>query len=37
LRIEKLLPSAGHWIQQERPHETNETLIGFLRRLEDFA
>jgi len=37
LRIEKLLPGAGHWIQQERPQETNETLIGFLRRLEDFA
>jgi pimeloyl-ACP methyl ester carboxylesterase len=37
LRIEKLLPGAGHWIQQERPQETNETLLGFLRRLEDFA
>jgi pimeloyl-ACP methyl ester carboxylesterase len=37
LRIEKLLPGAGHWIQQERQQETNETLIGFLRRLEDFA
>jgi pimeloyl-ACP methyl ester carboxylesterase len=37
LRIEKILPGAGHWIQQERPQETNETLIVFLRRLENFA
>jgi pimeloyl-ACP methyl ester carboxylesterase len=37
LRVEKRLPDAGHWIQQERPQETNETLIGFLRSLEDFA
>lgn len=26
-----LLPGAGHWIQQERPHEVNRLLIEFLR------
>ena len=28
-----LLPGAGHWTQQERPNETNEALIGFLKGL----
>ncbi len=28
-----IVPGAGHWIQQERPAETNELLIGFLRGL----
>jgi pimeloyl-ACP methyl ester carboxylesterase len=27
------LPGAGHWTQQERPKETNEALIGFLKSL----
>jgi pimeloyl-ACP methyl ester carboxylesterase len=26
-----LLPGAGHWIQQERPHQVNQLLIEFLR------
>ena len=25
-----LVPGAGHWIQQERPAETNEALLRFL-------
>jgi len=28
-----LIPGAGHWIQQERPHEINQLLIDFLRSL----
>ena len=28
-----IVPGAGHWIQQERPAETNELLMGFLRGL----
>ena len=28
-----LLPGVGHWIQQERPGELNELLIGFLKSL----
>lgn len=30
LRAEISLPGAGHWIQQERPAETNAALIAFL-------
>lgn len=30
LRVETVLPGAGHWIQQERPAEVNAALIGFL-------
>ena len=26
-----LLPGAGHWVQQERPREVNELLVGFLK------
>jgi pimeloyl-ACP methyl ester carboxylesterase len=26
-----LIPGAGHWVQQERPTEINELLIGFLK------
>lgn len=29
-----ILPGCGHWIQQERPAQTNELLIDFLQRLE---
>ena len=25
---------AGHWVQQERPTETNAALLGFLSSLE---
>jgi pimeloyl-ACP methyl ester carboxylesterase len=28
-----LVPGAGHWIQQERPHEVNGLLIEFLASL----
>jgi pimeloyl-ACP methyl ester carboxylesterase len=30
LRVETVLPGAGHWIQQERPAEVTAALIGFL-------
>ena len=30
LREFVLVPGAGHWIQQERPAETNEALLRFL-------
>jgi pimeloyl-ACP methyl ester carboxylesterase len=30
LRHAALLPDAGHWIQQERPEQTNEALLAFL-------
>jgi pimeloyl-ACP methyl ester carboxylesterase len=29
-----LVPGAGHWIQQERPAETNEALLRFLAGLD---
>lgn len=29
----KLIPGMGHWIQQESPEETNETILEFLRGL----
>ncbi len=31
LRNISLFPGAGHWIQQERPKETNEAVLNFLR------
>jgi pimeloyl-ACP methyl ester carboxylesterase len=31
LRRTVVLEGAGHWVQQERPDEVNESLIGFLR------
>jgi pimeloyl-ACP methyl ester carboxylesterase len=31
LKRQLLIEGAGHWIQQERPDEVNEALIGFLR------
>jgi pimeloyl-ACP methyl ester carboxylesterase len=31
LREVKLLPGAGHWVQQERPEEVNEAIIAFLK------
>jgi pimeloyl-ACP methyl ester carboxylesterase len=30
LRGKLILPGAGHWIQQERPHEVNAALLEFL-------
>lgn len=30
LRGTVIMAGAGHWIQQERPHEVNASLIGFL-------
>lgn len=33
LREKKLIEGAGHWVQQERPEETNEAILGFLKRL----
>ncbi|HEX4113978.1 MAG TPA: alpha/beta hydrolase [Stellaceae bacterium] len=28
-----LVPDAGHWVQQQRPKEVNDLLVGFLRGL----
>jgi pimeloyl-ACP methyl ester carboxylesterase len=30
LRGVVMLPGCGHWTQQERPAEVNESLLGFL-------
>ena len=30
LRLQQVLPGAGHWIQQERPDEVNRLLLEFL-------
>jgi len=30
-RKQTLIPGAGHWIQQERPHEINQLLVEFAR------
>jgi pimeloyl-ACP methyl ester carboxylesterase len=35
LRVELSVPGAGHWIQQERPDETNRALIDFLDGVRD--
>jgi len=35
LRELVLVPGGGHWIQQERPAETNEALLRFLAGLDD--
>ncbi len=32
-RSSTVIPGAGHWIQQERPREINQLLLGFLRGL----
>jgi pimeloyl-ACP methyl ester carboxylesterase len=34
LRGVVLIPGAGHWVQQERPDEVNEALLGFLSSLD---
>ena len=33
LRIQAVLPGAGHWLQQERPEDVNRLLLDFLRAL----
>ena len=33
LRGVKLIPDAGHWVQQERPAETNTAIVEFLKAL----
>lgn len=33
LRVQQVIPGAGHWIQQERPDEVNRLLLAFLRQL----
>jgi pimeloyl-ACP methyl ester carboxylesterase len=33
LRGKILIPGAGHWVQQERPEETTEAMLNFLRGL----
>jgi pimeloyl-ACP methyl ester carboxylesterase len=30
LRLQRVIPGAGHWIQQERPDEVNRLLLDFL-------
>ena len=30
LRVAKLIDGAGHWVQQEAPHEVNGALLEFL-------
>lgn len=30
LRVNELVPGAGHWVQQEKPAETNAALLRFL-------
>jgi len=32
-----VIDGAGHWVQQERPHEFTDALLGFLRSLDDDA
>lgn len=33
LRMQAVIPGAGHWLQQERPEEVNRFLLDFLRTL----
>ena len=33
LRVMELIDGAGHWVQQEKPHETNAALLRFLATL----
>jgi pimeloyl-ACP methyl ester carboxylesterase len=34
LRPKVVIEGAGHWVQQERPDEVNDALLGFLAGLE---
>ena len=31
LRAKVIIEGAGHWVQAERPIQTNEALLGFLK------
>ena len=31
----KLIPNTGHWVQQERPAETNAAMLEFLQQLRE--
>jgi pimeloyl-ACP methyl ester carboxylesterase len=33
LRGKVVIPGAGHWVQQEKPKETTEAVLSFLRSL----
>jgi pimeloyl-ACP methyl ester carboxylesterase len=33
-RLVELIDGAGHWVQQEKPRETNDALLRFLRSLD---
>jgi len=33
LKGKVIIPGAGHWVNQERPEEVNELLVGFLKSL----
>ena len=33
LRVSEVIPGAGHWVQQEKPEETNAALLRFLATL----
>ncbi len=35
LRVEIVLPGAGHWIQQERPEEVSAALVAFMNDLRE--
>jgi pimeloyl-ACP methyl ester carboxylesterase len=34
MRVNEIIPGAGHWVQQEKPSETNEALLRFFRSLD---
>jgi pimeloyl-ACP methyl ester carboxylesterase len=34
LRVNQVIPDAGHWLQQERPEVVNRLLLGFLADLD---
>ncbi|MCA8900395.1 MAG: alpha/beta hydrolase [Hyphomonas sp.] len=34
LRLDEMIPEAGHWIQQERPQEVNRMILDFMRTLQ---
>jgi pimeloyl-ACP methyl ester carboxylesterase len=35
LKCKILIPGAGHWVQQERPREINDLIVGFLSDIGD--
>lgn len=34
LRTYRLIPGVGHWVQQEAPEATTDTLLAFLQGLD---